>query len=389
MKRFGGGKRRQSIAVLTLLAALVLAGLFSGGAARAAGGVTANKQATITNTGGGVVRWREGAGTGYNAKGTLGEGDKVTVLEGPAKDGAGQSWYRVSVGSRVGWIDGRYLGTAAGSTPAKPAQSPAKPVQPAAQLAKQAPAAAKLSGYAKVANTGGDAIRLRSVPGGRVVGTASGGTVLKVVQGPSTDNSGKQWYQVASDGLSGWMSGDYLVSAPAPKLAVAPRPVIQAARAQPPKPAPQAAPAPKPAPAPAAPAPKPASLPALANSITGGVVALAMQYVGYNYRFGGTTPAGFDCSGFVYYIFNKAGIPMGRSMGSELASGNHISYDQLQPGDLVYFAGTYRSGISHISIYIGNGKIVHAADYGIGVTVSNLSDAYWAAHYAGAIRVLR
>ena len=63
--------------------------------------------------------------------------------------------------------------------------------------------------------------------------------------------------------------------------------------------------------------------------------------------------------------------------------------DQLQPGDLVYFKNTYRSGISHIGIYVGNGKFVHAGDYNTGVEVTDLWSAYWAAHYAGAVRVAR
>jgi cell wall-associated NlpC family hydrolase len=80
---------------------------------------------------------------------------------------------------------------------------------------------------------------------------------------------------------------------------------------------------------------------------------------------------------------------MSRSMDAQIASGPHISSSDLRPGDLVYFRNTYRSGLSHIGIYVGNGKFVHAADYSTGVELSDLWSSYWAAHYAGATRVSR
>ena len=339
-----------------------------------AAGVAPNKPAVIQNTGGGSVRYREGAGLGYSVKGSLVAGDQVTVIEGPAKDSAGHSWYRVSVGGRIGWIDSRYLGAGSGTTAttAKPAaKAPAKAV---------AKAPAKLTGYAKVTNTGGDAIRLRATVGGKVVATASSGTVLAIAKGPVVDKSGARWYQVSGANLSGWMVADYLVSTPAPARAVA-KTTTKATTTK--------ATAATTSSTARTGAARGAAAPAVARSVAGGVVNVAMNYVGYRYVFGGTSPAGFDCSGFVYYVFNKAGIAMGRSMNSELASGAHISSSQLQAGDLVYFANTYRAGISHIGIYIGNGKMVHAGDYSTGVNVSDIWSPYWAAHYAGAIRVAR
>ena len=103
---------------------------------------------------------------------------------------------------------------------------------------------------------------------------------------------------------------------------------------------------------------------------------------------GGITPAGFDCSGFVYFIFNKAGIALGRAMWDQINAGQHIAAADLRPGDLVYFKNTYHKGVSHIAIYIGNGKIVHACNERVGVTVSDLWSPYWVAHYAGAVRIV-
>jgi peptidoglycan endopeptidase LytF len=323
--------------------------------------------AVIQNAGGGNVRYRVGAGLGYDVKGSVAGGDKVTVLEGPV-DG----WYRIKVGSTIGWISGSYLGAAAG-TASKPAATTSKPAT------KSAPV---LKGYAKIANSNGDAVRVRSTPGGKVIATAGPGTVLAVKKGPTIDKSGAAWYQVAGANITGWVTAGYLASAPAPK----------AAAQTPAKKAVAKAASPTPQPAARTGTARGATRPPTTSRVGSGtpdVVAVAMKYVGYSYRYGGTTPSGFDCSGFVYYVFNKAGIAMGRSMDAELGSGAHISSGDLQPGDLVYFANTYRSGISHISIYIGNGKIVHAADYNTGVEVSDLWSPYWAAHYAGAVRVSR
>ena len=87
-----------------------------------------------------------------------------------------------------------------------------------------------------------------------------------------------------------------------------------------------------------------------------------MKYVGYRYVFGGTSPAGFDCSGFVYYIHNHSGAPVGRGMWQQYNGGAHIPMSSLQPGDTVFFANTYMPGLSHDGIYIGGGQFIHASD---------------------------
>jgi len=166
-------------------------------------------------------------------------------------------------------------------------------------------------------------------------------------------------------------SGGAVVQVPA-----APKPVAAA-----PKPAAAAAPAP-------APKPAPAPAPELASGSGGStIVANAMKFLGYRYVFGGTSPAGFDCSGFVYYIHNHSGAPVGRGMWQQYNGGAHISMSQLQPGDTVFFANTYEPGLSHDGIYIGGGQFVHAADESVGVVVSSLYTSYWQAHYVGATRL--
>jgi cell wall-associated NlpC family hydrolase len=144
---------------------------------------------------------------------------------------------------------------------------------------------------------------------------------------------------------------------------------------------------------PVAAAPKPAAAPEPAApelAVGGGgdtIVANAMKYVGYRYVFGGTSPAGFDCSGFVYYIHNHSGAPVGRGMWQQYNGGAHVPMSALQPGDTLFFANTYMPGLSHDGIYIGGGQFVHASDERTGVTVSSLYTAYWQAHYVGATRL--
>jgi cell wall-associated NlpC family hydrolase len=137
------------------------------------------------------------------------------------------------------------------------------------------------------------------------------------------------------------------------------------------------------------PVPQPQAQPApVAPSAGGGsVVSIAMQHRGARYVWGGTTPAGFDCSGFVYYVMNRAGKPVSRGMWGQYNAGSHPGRGALQPGDMVFFQNTYMAGLSHNGIYIGGGQFIHASTPGSGVIVSSLSESYWASRWFGATRV--
>lgn len=121
------------------------------------------------------------------------------------------------------------------------------------------------------------------------------------------------------------------------------------------------------------------------------VAELALEYVGYDYVYGGRDPStGFDCSGFVYYIYKQFGYtlePGAKNQWSKLDTS--INRKDLLPGDLIFFSdnGSY-SGIFHVGIYIGDDQVVHAATYGEGVKVSDLSTSWYANRYYGAKRVL-
>jgi cell wall-associated NlpC family hydrolase len=114
------------------------------------------------------------------------------------------------------------------------------------------------------------------------------------------------------------------------------------------------------------------------------IVKSAFRYMGTPYIFGGTTPRGFDCSGFIQYVYAQNGIKTPRMAHHQYYAGTPIRKEQLQPGDLVFFE-TYCPGISHVGIYIGNSNFIHASSRGY-VCVSSLSQAYYQNRYRGAAR---
>lgn len=116
------------------------------------------------------------------------------------------------------------------------------------------------------------------------------------------------------------------------------------------------------------------------------VVRTALAYQGARYRRGGTSRGGFDCSGFTRYVYAKYGVMLPHSSAAQAKVGRPVSRGQLKPGDIVYFR-TYRRGPSHVGIYTGNNKFVHASTYGRGVVVDSLGSSYYAKRYLGARRV--
>jgi cell wall-associated NlpC family hydrolase len=113
----------------------------------------------------------------------------------------------------------------------------------------------------------------------------------------------------------------------------------------------------------------------------GGVVGIAMRYLGVPYVWGGASPRGFDCSGLVMYAFAQIGVSLPHSTYALYAMGTPVSRDQLQPGDLVFF-----NGLGHMGIYIGGNQMVHAPHTGDVVKVSSLT-GWYASTYVGARRI--
>jgi len=114
----------------------------------------------------------------------------------------------------------------------------------------------------------------------------------------------------------------------------------------------------------------------------GGVVGIAMQYLGVPYVWGGASPSGFDCSGLIMYAYAQVGVSLPHHAASQYGMGTPVSRDQLEAGDLVFF-----NGLGHAGIYIGGGQFIHAPHSGDVVKISSLSDSWYARTWVGARRI--
>lgn len=128
---------------------------------------------------------------------------------------------------------------------------------------------------------------------------------------------------------------------------------------------------------------------AMTETVTGNqVVEYAKKYLGYKYVAGGSSPKGFDCSGFTTYVFKHFGISLNRASKGQIKNGVAVEKSKLQAGDLVIFNNESNSAIGHVGIYIGSGKFIHAANKKEGVTITELSMSYYSKRYVGARRVI-
>jgi cell wall-associated NlpC family hydrolase len=114
----------------------------------------------------------------------------------------------------------------------------------------------------------------------------------------------------------------------------------------------------------------------------GGVVGVAMRYLGVPYVWGGASPSGFDCSGFVMYVYSQVGVSLPHNAAMQYGYGTPVSRSDLQAGDLVFF-----DGLGHVGIYIGGGSFIHAPHTGDVVKISSLGDSWYASTYVGARRL--
>jgi peptidoglycan DL-endopeptidase CwlO len=129
------------------------------------------------------------------------------------------------------------------------------------------------------------------------------------------------------------------------------------------------------------PSAEPSVLPTAPPATHGGVVGIAMQYLGIPYVYGGSTPAGFDCSGFTMYVFAQVGVSLPHNAAAQYGVGTPVDRSQLQPGDLVFF-----NGLGHVGIYIGGGSFIHSPHTGDVVKISSLS-GWYSSTWVGARRL--
>ena len=121
------------------------------------------------------------------------------------------------------------------------------------------------------------------------------------------------------------------------------------------------------------------------SSIAMSLTRSAMRFIGTPYVFGGTSPSGFDCSGYTQHVFAMLGIAIPRLADAQFYAGRPTR-GGMTTGDLVFFQ-TYEPGPSHVGIYLGNGRFVHSSSHG--VMVSRLGDSYWRSRYLGAKRLAK
>ena len=116
------------------------------------------------------------------------------------------------------------------------------------------------------------------------------------------------------------------------------------------------------------------------------IAGTALALRGTPYRNGGSDPSGFDCSGFIWYVFEQHGVRVARTVGELFREGTEVGADVVQPGDLLFFS-TQGPGASHVGMAIGGDEFVHAPSSRGEVRVERLSAAYWSSRYVGARRI--
>jgi len=400
------------VATPTAAPATAVASVAPTAAPTAPPGGTPDPGSTLTGSGSPRVSGTNGRGARLRATPSLNgaivtlipEGAEVTVT-GANVTAEGYAWVPVTYLALSGWVASGLLAAEAVSPapaapptptptivpvaappPSAPPAPPTAPPPPAPTAVPVAPTPAPAStpsggvgltvgGNATIVDTDGFSLRIRAKPGldAPIVSFAPPGAVVAVTAGPQNDSTGAPWWGVTYGGSGGWVLGEYLAP-------------VSGTTAAPPAPTAPPAPASNTRPAPSA-TPSPATTPASTGGRGQAIAATALRYLGVPYVYGGTTPSGWDCSGFVGYIYQAAaGITLPRTTAQQYRVGTTISAAQVQAGDIVFFADTFGPGITHNGIALGDGRFIHARSEGYGTTISSLSDPYWSGHFAGAQR---
>lgn len=212
-------------------------------------------------------------------------------------------------------------------------------------------------------------LRLRSGAGDTtpIIDWVPEGWAVTIVAGPQADATGTPWYNVSYHGRTGGASARYLSDTAASQ---SPPPAITT-----------------PPPMPATAMSGPTATAATADARGAAIAALALRYLGTPYLWGGSTPAGWDCSGFVVYVVAQAtGQTLPRTTQAQIDAGTPIAPGDIRAGDLVFFADTDGPGITHVGIALGDGRFIHARSPATGTVITSLADPYYESHFAGARR---
>ena len=291
--------------------------------------------AGVVNSSG--LRLRKGPGTDHAIITEMSKGTPLAVL------GWENGWYKVNWGGQVGYASQDYL--------------------------KVYPSTDSLTGYAMV-NT--DALNMRSK-------ASTSGSILKVLEdGDCVALKGFEngWFKVDADGTVGYVSGDYVTLRLTKPAEPTPETNSGGTTQQPS-------------------GGSTSQQPSTGSGVGADIAAYAQTFIGVPYVYGGATPSGFDCSGFVQYVYKHFGYSLPRGSNDQYRKGTAVSKSELQPGDLIFFDNGTGNPTSHVGIYIGGGKMVHSTEYNYGngkwvkgVQIHALSNAWYAKIYLGARRIV-
>lgn len=274
----------------------------------------------------GPLRMRAEASTESEILLKASEGASVEVLED-----AGNGWYQVSYKGATGYMSAEYLSMV----------PTLRALDAEAVPASEAPADAggeEVCALVTVSST----LNVRSGPGTGYdkVGSLGSGEIVTVL------SQEDEWSQVSSGSVTGYVSNEYLTFGSREELA------------------------------------------AMASAAGARIVEIAKQYLGVPYRYGGASPSGFDCSGFVYWVFAKHGVTVPRDSVRQSRAGQEVAKADLMPGDIIIFRIANTPNGRHSAIYIGDGSFIHSPSAGSRVRVERLDADYWKRHYLTARRVL-
>lgn len=318
-----------------------------------------------------ILNLREAPNTSSKVLGTLSKGNELKV------SGSSNGWYKVTVKEKTGWVSGSYVTNGSQKAPAntgaksgKDSGSAGNPVQTGAIT--------------------GNNVNVRKGPGLNygIITQLNKGDKLTVLEASGV------WYKAeASKGIVGWISSTYITISqeeksqqPAETVQPEKPPVLADAdksdkSGEPEKPEESAE-----------------SSGSIENSGTGDgseinagadeIIEFAKSLLGIKYTYGGNSPeTGFDCSGFMVYVFGKFGVRLERVAADQAGQGAAVSKEALLPGDLVFFdTNGGNDNISHVGLYMGDGNFIDAGSGGI--VINNLNTTYWLPRYMTAKRIL-
>jgi len=274
---------------------------------------------------------RTGPSTSHTVLGSVNKGKTVQVV------GEVQDWFKINFNGGTGYVSKDFV-TKGGSAVSNQTQQPTTNNNTTTVQ----------TGGSYVVNTGALKVRTGPATYNAVIGGVTNGTVLNVT---GAENG---WYKINHNGRAGYVSADFVKFVKGGVNNVTNNVQQPVKDVQ-----------------------KPTT-----GGNTSSIAGFARSLNGSPYRTAGTTPAGFDCSGFIHYVLNQTGHKGARQTVAGYWS-SKTKTSNPQPGDLVYFQNTYKSGPSHMGVYLGNGQFISAETDATGVRISSVSNSYWSKHLLG------